>query len=235
MPLTAKEIDCKLSELDARFASLQKQYAQDRETYIRMRDIVQRESLASGASVAPQERKERPQAPKNAPVAKGEKSTRQVIRDVLAGITGDFTMPSAIAEAGKQGNAVAADLDKNTWSSTLFWLEQNKFLKLVTPRQGKTPGVYRVIVSPEELLNPTKQPIVRGYPLQGIVKEGLNLIPSKRFGRKVFAEFVRNRHPEHKERLTDDIVGAVLNRLAANNVGARIVERSAQGNIYEKI
>jgi hypothetical protein len=165
------------------------------------------------------------------PTREGKKTNRQTIREFLAGWTGDFTIPELIAAARRHEDAEAANISQNVWSSTIFWLCQNRFLEVVKPREGNKPGTYRVIVGRTEMVAPKRRENKHQAPVQGAVLEAIKTFPMPRFSKNDLIKAVQATHPDRDH----DVIGAVLYRLARHNVGARIVERNRDGNVYEKL
>ncbi|MCG3148819.1 MAG: hypothetical protein PCFJNLEI_02267 [Verrucomicrobiae bacterium] len=229
-PVNIEQINKELATLDKQFEHARKAYEEERSAWLRIKEIALSKQHQTKLPVDPIVIDSIPRTV----ISSGKSNNRQAIRDFLAGWTGSFTIPQ-ILEAAEKSNHPSSQLSQNVWSSTVFWLCQTGVLAVVEPRRGNLPGKYRVIVGQNELLTPTKKPIIRGYPLQSIVAESIKHIPQNRFGRNELTEFAVKQYPEHKERLTVDIVGAVLNRLAQHEVGVRIIERSTQGNVYERI
>jgi hypothetical protein len=67
--------------------------------------------------------------------------------------------------------------------------------------------------------------------LQDIVIEVIKNLQMQRFVKTDVVNEVLKNHPDRDT----DVIGAVLHRLAANNVAARIFARSREGNVYEKL
>ena len=225
MNLTVEAIDLEL-------AALEKRFQQDREDLLRARAYALRNSTSQQPI--------RPALPisdwtpmsgKIPPIRGGVKTDRQIIREFLAGWTGEFTIRQLMDAAQRHEGSPAAAFDKNLWASTLFWLCRNRFVEVVKPRAGNKPGTYRVIVSREDMVSPKRQKTKRVNPLQDIVIEAIKELPIQRFNRNDLIEAVLKKHPDRDK----DVIGAILHRLADNNVAARIFARSREGNIYEKL
>jgi hypothetical protein len=67
--------------------------------------------------------------------------------------------------------------------------------------------------------------------LQDIVIESIKTLSKHRFDKNDVISEVHKNHPDR----SPDVIGAVLHRLAANNVAARIFAKSREGNVYEKL
>ena len=173
-------------EIDRLLSELEQQYQRDKETLLRMRDFAFRHQGVG----APPPSEVWPISGRLTPTRSGIKTDRHIIREFLAGWSGKFTIPDLIAAAERAGKTERALLDPNIWSSTIYWLCQNGLVAVVTPREGKTHGVYRVSVSPQEMLAPKRRPRVNEFPLEKIVAEAIQKIDLLRFGRKELTEFL---------------------------------------------
>jgi len=165
------------------------------------------------------------------PIRGGVKTDRQIIREFLAGWTGEFSIQQLVDAAQRHPDSPESKFDKNLWASTIFWLCRNRFLEVVKPRAGNKPGTYRVIVSRADLISPRRRKSKQVNPLQDIVIEVIRNIPMQRFSKTDVVNEVLKSHPDRDT----DVIGSVLHRLAANNVTARIFARSREGNVYEKL
>jgi len=236
LKLTIQEIDAELEALEKGFEKSKAQYDHDRETLLRMKEFALRHTYRTDLA-EPAAKPTAPICPKvpKTFISSGKMTDRQAIRDFLSGWNGDFTITDLI-EASKKSGHPASKISLNVWHSVIYWLyTKAHFVEVVQPRQGNKPGTYRLAVGRNELLAPPRRKLIRGYPLQDIVAEGIKSYPAKRFGRKELTDFVVSKHPEHADRLTAEKVGAVLIRLVKHGIGARAVEHNAQGNTYEKL
>ena len=221
-----------VGQIDVELAELERRYKQDRDDLLRARAYtLRRETNEKTTLVPPPPSDWAPMSGKIPPTRSGIKTDRQVIREFLAGWTGDFTIQQLMEAAQRHEGSPAASFDKNLWAATIFWLCRNRFLEVVKPRQGNKPGIYRIIVSRTELVNPKRRRNKSQLPVQSAVLEAIKLVEKDKFTKNDVVKIVQSNDPERKE----DVIGAVLHRLAANNVGARIFARSNQGNVYEKI
>jgi hypothetical protein len=225
MPLSLEQIDRELAELE-------KRYKQDRDDLLRMRAYVLRHSAPEQpVLLTPPPSDWTPMSGKIPPTRSGVRTDRQIIREFLAGWTGDFTIQQLMDAAQRHEGSPAAAFDKNLWSATIFWLCQNRFLDVVKPRQGNKPGTYRIIVSRAELVAPKRRKNKSQSPLQNAVIEAIKMVDKDKFTKNDVVKIVQQNDPTRKE----DVIGAVLHRLAANNIGARIFARSNSGNVYAKL
>lgn len=225
MNLTVETIDRELVELEKRFK-------QDREDLLRARAYTLRQTNAPALVQTPPIASEwTPMSGKIPPIRSGVKTDRQIIREFLAGWTGEFSIQQLVDAAQRHPDSPEAKFDKNLWASTIFWLCRNRFLEVVKPRAGNKPGTYRVIVSRADLVSPRRRKAKSVNPLQDTVIEVIRNLPMQRF---VKTDVVNEVHKNHPDR-DIDVIGAVLHRLAANNVAARIFARSREGNVYEKL
>lgn len=221
-----------LETIDRELADLEKRYQQDREDLLRAKAYAERKSSPIAAIEASVSTIPGP-LPNGRirPTREGKKTDRQIQREFLAGWPGTFTIKDLINAARRHEGSPAAVYDKNDWASTINWLCQNKFVEAVEKREGKTPGVYRVIVSKADLISPKRRKTDRVNPLQDIVIESIKNLPLQRFDKNNVICEVHKKHPERG----GDIIGAVLHRLASNGIAARIFAKSREGNIYEKL
>lgn len=225
MAMTVEQIESELAELE-------KRYQQDRADLERALAYARRNSVPKEPTLLPIPKSEwLPLSGKIPPVRNGVKTDRQIIREFLAGWTGTFTIKQLMEAAQRHPDSPAAKFDQNLWAATLFWLCQNRFVEVVKPRQGNKAGTYRIIVSRNDLVTPTRRKNSRQSPLQNAVLESIKNIDKQRFDKNDIVRIVQIAEPER----STDVIGAVLHRLAANNIGARIFARSHQGNIYEKL
>ena len=225
MNLTVETIDRELAELEKRFK-------QDREDLLRARAYTLRQTNAPALVQTPPIVSEwTPMSGKIPPIRGGVKTDRQIIREFLAGWTGEFSIQQLVDAAQRHPDSPEAKFDKNLWASTIFWLCRNRFLEVVKPRAGNKPGTYRVIVSRADLVSPRRRKTKSVNPLQDIVIEVIRNLPMQRFVKTDVVNEVQKNHPDRDI----DVIGAVLHRLAANNVAARIFARSREGNVYEKL
>ena len=225
MNLTVEAIDRELAELEKRFQ-------QDRDDLLRARAYALRNSGAA-QPVQPDliVSTWTPMSGKIPPIRGGVKTDRQIIREFLAGWTGEFTVKQLIAAAQRHPESPESKFDKNLWASTIFWLCRNRFVEVVKPRMGNKPGTYRVIVSRTDMVSPMRRKQTRVNPLQDIVIDAIKNLKMQRFVKTDVVNEVLKNNPDRDT----DVIGAVLHRLAANNVAARIFARSREGNVYEKL
>ena len=226
MPLSIDEIDRELADLE-------KRYQQDREDLLRARAYALRSAISPQTpSVAPMAASTwTPMSGKIPPIRSGIKTDRQIIREFLAGWTGTFTIKQLIAAAQRHEGSPASKFDQNLWASTIFWLCRNRFVEVVKPREGNKAGKYRVIVSPSELVTPRRRKNSNQSPIQDAVLEAIKHVSTLRFTKNDIIKLVQPTDPKRSE----DVIGAVLHRLASHGIGARIFARSREGNIYEKL
>ena len=225
MNLTVETIDRELAELEKRFQ-------QDRDDLLRARAYALRQiNPPPPVQPIPIESDWTPMSVKIPPIRGGVKTDRQIIREFLAGWTGEFSIQQLVDAAQRHPDSPESKFDKNLWASTIFWLCRNRFLEVVKPRAGNKPGTYRVIVSRADLISPRRRKSKQVYPLQDIVIEVIRNIPMQRFSKTDVVNEVLKSHPDRDT----DVIGSVLHRLAANNVTARIFARSREGNVYEKL
>jgi hypothetical protein len=212
--------------IDRELAELERQFKQDRDALLAMRAYALRKA-GQPAPVSDWS----PMSGKIPPTRGGEKTDRQIIREFLAGWTGEFTIQQLMDAAQRHPETREASFDKNLWAATIFWLCRNRFLEVVKPREGNKGGTYRVIVSRTELVSPKRRKNTNQDPLQNTVIEAIANLKTARFVKNDVIKLVHEVDPERDT----DVIGAVLHRLASNNIGARIVERSRTGNVYEKL
>lgn len=225
MALSIEQIDRELAELESRFK-------QDREDLLRARAYALRNSTPAQLPLLPVPSSEwSPMSGKIPPVRSGVKTDRQIIREFLAGWTGTFTIQQLMEAAQRHPGTPEASFDKNLWAATIFWLCQNRFVETTEPRRGNKPGTYRVIVSRTDLVTPRRRKNRNQSPLQDAVLEAIKRVETVKFTKNEIIKMVQAKDPERGP----DVIGAVLHRLAANNVGARIFARSREGNVYEKL
>jgi hypothetical protein len=218
--------------IDRELAELERRFQQDREDLLRARAYALRNTTQTQPiQIAPQASDWTPMSGKIPPTRSGVKTDRQIIREFLAGWTGDFTIQQLMDAAQRHEGSPASSFNKNLWAATIFWLCQNRFVEVVKPREGNKPGTYRVIVSRTDLVSPKRLKPKRANPLQDIVIETIKELPMQRFKRNDLIEAVLKKHPDRDK----DVIGAILHRLADNNVTARIFARSREGNVYEKL
>jgi len=221
-----------LETIERELADLEKRYQQDREDLLRAKAYAERKSFPSVTSEATLSTTPGP-LPNGRirPTREGVKTDRQIQREFLAGWPGTFSIKDLINAAKRHEGSPAAAYDQNDWASTINWLCQNKFVEAVEKREGKRPGIYRVIVSKADLVSPKRRKTDRVNALQDIVIESVKNLQMHRFNKN---DVIREVHKNHPDR-ADDVIGAVLHRLAANNVAARIFAKSHEGNVYEKL
>lgn len=209
------------------------EHQRDRDALERVKALAGRPGVGSGLPV-PQPL-QMPLSGRLGPTRSGKKTDRQIIREFLSERTGNYTIADLISAAERGGRKEAAAIDKNVWSSTIYWLVKNGLVAVVEERRGNLPGTYKVAVSRDEMIAPKRKPKKNEFPLQSLVFEGIQRITTKRFGRKELTEFILKQHPEHADRITVDLVGASLYRLFNEKKTAlKRVEQSKQGNVYEK-
>ena len=221
-----------LDAIERELADLEKRYQQDREDLLRAKAYAERKSFPNVASEAPISASPGP-LPNGRirPTREGKKTDRQIQREFLAGWPGSFTINDLINAARRHEGSPAAGYGKNDWASTINWLCQNKFVEAVEKREGKTPGIYRVIVSKADLISPKRRKTDRVNALQDIVIESIKRVSKHRFDKNDLISEVHKNHPDR----AGDVIGAVLHRLASNNIAARIFAKSREGNVYEKL
>lgn len=225
--LDVESIDKELKELDAR-------YKQDRDDLLRAKAYALRKGGAAQSAMTELVAvisEWKPMSGKIPPLREGRKTDRQTIREVLAGWTGDFTIPELIAAAKRHPESDAAKIPQDVWSSTIFWLCQNRFVEVVKPRVGPKPGTYKVIVSRTDMITPRRRKNSDQSPLQDAVLQAIKNLTSVQFSKNDVIAEVRKTDPDRDS----DVIGAVVHRLASHNVGARIFARSRNGNVYEKL
>ena len=221
-----------LEQIERELAELEKRYQQDRDDLLRAKAYALRNSsqqqpvpetfIASAWT---------PMSGKIPPIRGGVKTDRQIIREFLSGWTGEFSIQQLVDAAQRHPDSPEAKFDKNLWASTIFWLCRNRFLEVVKARAGNKPGTYRVIVSKTDLISPRRRKSKSVNPIQDTVLEAIKNLPMQRFVKTDVVNEVLKNHPDRDI----DVIGAVLHRLAANNVAARIFARSREGNVYEKL
>lgn len=225
MDLTIEAIDRELAELD-------KRYQQDRDDLLRAKAYALRK--ANSPQTIPAATLVSDWTPMSGtipPIRGGVKTDRQIIREFLAGWTGEFSIQQLVDAAQRHEGSPESKFDKNLWASTLFWLCRNRFVEVVKPRAGNKPGTYRVIVSRTDLISPRRRKSKAVNPLQDIVIEVIKIIPAQRFTKTDVVNEVLKKHPDRDI----DVIGAILHRLASHNIAARIFARSREGNVYEKL
>ena len=220
-----------VQEIDRMLLDLEQQYQRDKETLLRMKEFASRQQGTGRLELA---------APviamgRIAPTRSGKKTDRQIIREFLAGWTGSFTVPDLIAATDRAGNKEAAEIPQDVWTSTLFWLCQNGLAKVVEPRKGNKPGTYQICVSREELISPRRRQHERGFSVQDIVIKALSAYPKETFAKRELIEFVHEQFPEHRERLSSEVLASTIHRLGVKQRGIRIIEQKRDGNVYGKI
>lgn len=221
-----------VEQIESELAELEKRYQEDRADLERALAYARRNSAPKAPVLLPIPKSEwAPLRGKISPIRGGIKTDRQIIREFLAGWTGTFTIKQLMDAAQRHPDSPAAKFDKNLWAATLFWLCQNRFIEVVEPRRGNIAGTYRIIVSRNDLVTPTRRKNSDQSPLQDAVLEAIKRIDKTRFSKNDIVNVVQKDEPER----SPDVIGAVLHRLAANNIGARIFAKSHQGNIYEKL
>jgi hypothetical protein len=226
------KMNLSVEAIDRELAELEKRFQQDRDDLLRARAYALRNSTASQPiQTAPLVSDWTIMSGKIPPTRSGVKTDRQIIREFLAGWTGEFTIQQLMDAAKRHEGSPAAAFDKNLWASTIFWLCRNRFLDVVKPRAGNKGGTYRVIVSRTDMVSPKRRKTNRVNPLQDIVIESIKNLTMPRFNKNDVIDEVLKNHPGRD----GDVIGAVLHRLAANNVAARIFARSREGNVYEKL
>lgn len=230
--LTVEEINNMLERLD-------RQYQSDRETLLRMRELMSRASVITPAESKPAKPTTPPHnLPPRRPVSKasgGGRSNRDIIREFVTRAQEPFTMQDLMKAAKLSGDNAAAALGPNVWSSTLSHLKELGHIEMVKEGAGNIPAAYKLAVPPSELLNPEKNRSSRPSPLQDLVLAAVASIRAITFDRTELYDHFTGSNPELRDRYRLDVVGAVLNRLANRNRGVRIISRSATGNHYEKI
>jgi hypothetical protein len=218
--------------IDLEIAELEKRFKQDMDDLLRAKAYALRKSVPNITSEATISTTTGP-LPNGRirPTRDGIKTDRQIQREFLAGWPGTFTIKDLINAAKRHEGSPAAAFELNDWASTINWLCQNKFVEAVEKREGKTPGIYRVIVSKTDLISPKRRKTDRVNALQDIVIESIKNLSKHRFDKNDVISEVHKNHPDRAA----DVIGAVLHRLAANNVAARIFAKSREGNVYEKL
>jgi len=226
------EVNLTVEAIDRELAELEKRFQQDRDDLLRARAYALRQSTPPPPiQTNPVVSDWTPMSGKIPPIRGGVKTDRQIIREFLAGWTGEFSIQQLVDAAQRHPDSPEAKFDKNLWASTIFWLCRNRFVEVIKPRAGNKPGTYRVIVSRTDLISPRRRKVKWVNPLQDIVIEVIKNLQMQRFVKTDVVNEVLKNHPDRDT----DVIGAVLHRLAANNVAARIFARSREGNVYEKL
>jgi len=225
-------VNLTVESIDRELAELEKQFQQDKDDLLRARAYALRKLVPNTISEATLSTAPGP-LPNGRirPTREGIKTDRQIQREFLAGWPGTFTIKELMNAAKRHEGSPEAAFELNDWASTINWLCQNRFVEAVEKRDGKTPGIYRVIVSKADLISPKRRKTDRVNALQDIVIESIKTLSKHRFDKNDVISEVHKNHPDR----SPDVIGAVLHRLAANNVAARIFAKSREGNVYEKL
>lgn len=230
------------AEIDKALEKLEQEYRSDRDALLRMKRLVGREILSgpieTAAVPSPPPAPKLPIVKKDSPSAKKvvrTRSNREIVKTAIAKAGERFTVTELMSSAKLSGDGEAASLAPSVWSSTLSHLCKSGALEVVTQCVGNTPSVYKLVISEKELLAPVKRGRDQPSPLQDAVKKAISRMSAIVFERTQLFEFLSQEDPNFGERYKLDSVGAVLNRLANNEDGVRIIDRSPSGNTYEKI
>jgi hypothetical protein len=229
-------VSLSLESIERELVDLERRYQEDRDDLLRAKSALTAYAerkltpAVNGAAVVSTSPGPLPDG-RIRPTREGVKTDRQIQREFLAGWPGTFSIKDLINAAKRHEGSPAAAFELNDWASTINWLCQNKFLEAVQKREGKKPGIYRVIVSKADLISPKRRKTDRVNALQDIVIESIKSLSKQRFDKNDVISEVHKNHPDR----SPDVIGAVLHRLASNNIAARIFAKSREGNIYEKL
>ena len=241
---TAASIDEALKELEIRFQrderDLQQQYQDDRQALLNARGVATRLAGANGSHATP--KAATPARPlgllKPQPVVfQALKSTwknRDLVREVVLKMPGDFTLREVIEAAQRDPDAAVRSLTENTIQSTMGWFKKHKLVEVVRERQSKTEGsVYRLASTD------LKRPAIVSkrnseFPLLDMALEAINSLSIPAFGRAEVFERLKEMFPQYAERIKIDSVGATLVKLGTSGK-ILCATKDHHGNKYEKL
>lgn len=136
-------------------------------------------------------------------------------------------------KARLSGSGKAQELDRMSWSSSLWSFAKQGLLEEVAKRKGNKAATYRRL---SDDMAPPPSEKESAFPLTELVKEAVSALEMEAFGRVDVLEKIKALHPEHTGRVTADTVGAILNRESRYKGGPfAVVERSNLGNIYKRV
>lgn len=144
-------------------------------------------------------------------------------------------MRDVIEAAANASDPNLRNLKEGTIHATMAWFKKHGLISVVRERQSKTDGaIYRR--SSDDLRRPAMVSKRNSdFPLMDMALEIVSSSTSP-VGRAEVFERLQQRYPDYADRIKIDSVGATLVKLAAPEVRKiRCVERSQQGNLYEKL